>query len=615
MLPKAALRIVARRRCDYTGVRYGDAMADLIVACGRRPVAEERLRAAALLLAPPEMPVRPPRLLASGGVAVAVANPTEEGVWLHDGGEQAAAGGGACVGGLFGALAPWWRCGTEAPDGTYALARWDARVLELVSDVCATRTLWYVLADDVFLASTSQRALVALLGGFELQPEAVAAFLTTGGLGPEASWDARIRRVPPDARVTLDRESWRVSITEVPVEFTYRPGDDGAQVARLRDAIAATCGALNIDVDRWVLALSGGSDSRTLLAFLLRNGLRPRCVTWTTRASLHRPLSDASLARVLTRRHGVEHELLFLDPVDLETTITRFVAANEGRNDEIVGYLDGFALWRRLARAGVQGIIRGDEWFGPRKRVRDAESRRRVLGGATPSDYPEGHLLRSLGLAEVPWPERLQWSEGEDGVDYGSRLGYQGFVPIFLAGLSEPKARFMEIVNPLLSRQVMAAVRALRPESRQSARAFTSIVDGLDRGVPYARSSSTPSFSGLLESPELADIVVRELVSERIERLLPGDGGLRLLAALAVPATGRTGAAARAKSLAKRATVALPVRWSTRLQPVYTGPDRASARKIAWRALLASRTAAMLEHDGGALSQRQDAPGRAAPGS
>ena len=99
----------------------------------------------------------------------------------------------------------------------------------------------------------------------------------------------------------------------------------------------------------------------------MRNGLRPRCVTWTTRASLRNPLSDASIARVLARSATASStSLLYLDgpDADLETTLPRFVAANEGRNDEIAGYLDGFALWRDLALAGVQGIIRGDESFG-----------------------------------------------------------------------------------------------------------------------------------------------------------------------------------------------------------------------------------------------------------
>lgn len=580
-------------------------MADLMVACtraGHPPEPVERLRQVALRLAPPEVPVREPLVLERASVTAVVVNPTDEGVWLHEGGDEAAASGAVCVGGLFGLPGSWWRTGADAPEGTYGLVRWDAHSVELVADVCATRTLWYVRTGHAFYASTSQRALVALLGRFELLPEAVSCFLATGTLGPEVSWDATVRRVPPDGRVVLDRRSWRVTTHETPADFTPLKEDDGAQVTRLREAITATCGALNIEHDRWVLALSGGCDSRTLLAFLVENGVRPHCVTWTTRASLRKPLSDASIARLLCRRYHVDHELLFLDdPADLETTVTRFVAADEGRNDEIAGYLDGFALWRDLANKGVQGIIRGDESFGPRARTMAAESGRRQVGGARPADYPPGHLLRSLELPEPAWPRRLRKTEGEDLRDYRARLSQQGFVPIVLAGLNEPKARYLEIVNPLLSRQVIGAVRSLRTEMRHYSRAFAKIVDGLDRPVPYARSSSTRPYSDLFASQELADLIVRELTADEIERVLPGDAALRVLAAMAVPAPRKTGPKAHAKALLKKTGPLLPVRVADRVYPRYVGPNRLSAARLAWRALLASRTISMLEEDAAAL--------------
>ena len=588
-------------------------MADLIIACtrgGSRPDAAERLRSAALRLAPPELPVREPLLLESSGLTAAIANPTDEGVWLHDRGEDAPRCGAICVGGLFGKPGSWWQPGAEAPEGTYGLARWDARTVELVADICATRTLWYMLSEDAFFASTSQRALITLLGGFDLLPEAVACFLSTGTLGPDASWDARIRRVPPDARVALDRAAWRLSIHETPADFTASADEDEAQVARLREAILDTCGTLNLDLDRWVLALSGGCDSRTLLAFLVQNGLRPRCVTWTTHASLKKPLSDASIAGVLCRRYHVEHELLFLDnEADLDTSLSRFVAADEGRNDEIAGYLDGFALWRDLALTGVQGIIRGDESFGPRARPMAAESGRRQVGGATPADYPEDHLLRSLGLPEPTWPERLQMAEGEDLRDYRARLSQQAFVPIILAGLTGPKARYVEVVNPLLSRLVIGAVRSLSTEMRHYSKAFAKIVDGLDRSLPYARSSSTRPYSDFLGSPELADILVRELTSEEIERVLPGDAALRLLAAMTVSTGGPTGPKAQVKALLKTAGVALPIRLTDRIYPRYEGPNRLSPAKLAWRALLANRTVSLLGEDARVLAADRGAHG------
>lgn len=585
-------------------------MADLIVACtrqGHAGIAADRPRRAALRLAPPEVPLREPLLIEAAGVVAAVANPSAEGVWLHEGDARgdSPAGGAVCVGGLFGTLGAWRQVGTEAPEGTYALVRWDGGSVEVVADICASRTLWYSLTDGLFLASTSQRALIALLGSFELRPEATACFLSSGTLGPDVSWDARARRVPPDARAVLDRASWRVTVDETPLELNATAGDAEAGVVRLRDAIASTCGSLNIDLERWVLPLSGGSDSRALLAFLVWNGLRPRCVTWTTHASLRNPLSDASIARALARRYRVDHELLYLDrpDADLETTLTRFVAADEGRNDEIAGYLDGFTLWRDLALAGVHGIIRGDESFGPRSRPMQPEDGRRQVGGATPADYPEGHLLRRLGLAPQTWPARLDRMPHENLRDYRTRLSQQGFLPIVLAGLNAPKARYVEVVNPHLSRLVIGTVRSLPPDLRNQARAFSRIVDGLDRIVPYARASSTLPVPDLLGRQDLQELMVRELTSPAMARVLVGDGPLYVLTAMSVAAGERRSGRARLRALLKEASSALPTGLAARLAPACKGPEPLPPAKLALRAVLASRTIALLEEDASAASQ------------
>lgn len=582
-------------------------MADLLLACtrlGHAPLAAERLRRAALRLVPPEVPPREPLLHEAAGVVAAVANPTTGGVWLRGGGKPAEPGssGGICIGGLFGATGGWWRAGGEAPEGTYALVRWDVDTLEAVSDICASLTLWYVLSNEHFLVSTSQRALVSLLGSFELLPEATACFLSSGTLGPEVSWDARIRRVLPDARITLDRAAWRVSERHATFDITAAAGAVETHVSRLRNAIATTCGGLNIDLERWVLPLSGGQDSRTLLGLLVRNGLRPRCVTWTTRASLRNPLSDASIARVLARRYRVEHELFFLDSGDgdVETTLTRFVAADEGRNDEIAGYLDGFALWRDLTLAGVQGIIRGDESLGARWHPRTAESVRTACGGATPADYPEGHLVRRLVLADQDWPDRLSIGPHERLGDYSLRLDQHCYIPILLAGLNGAKGRYLAIVNPLLSRKVIHAVRSLPPRLRGHAEAIAKIVDRLDRSVPFARFSSMPAVSDFLATPQFLEIVVRELTGAAIERILPGDGPLHILAGLTQPSRGSADSPARLRALAKLTSVALPYRLAERLRPAWRGPEPLPAAQLAFRALLASRTVALFEEDAGA---------------
>ena len=531
-------------------------------------------------------------------------------------GPDAAPGGAACVGGLFGKPGAWWQTGADAPEGTYALVRWNADTVELLSDICASRTLWYAHTDDAFFASTSQRAIVMLLRSFELLPEATACFLSSGTLGPEVSWDARLRRLPPDSRAVLDRASWRIALTETPFELSAISGDHEAQVARLRAAIETTCGSLNLDIEGWALALSGGRDSRALLAFLVENGQRPRCVTWTRRSSLRHPLSDAHIARRLARHYGVKHELRYLDDrrVDVGTTLDRFVAANEGRNDEIAAYLDGFALWRDLAQTGVRGILRGDEAYGPRRRPPSPEDGRRGLGGAAAADYPKGHVIRRLDLAPQVWPARLHISPGETRLDYRLRSMQTGYIPNGAAGLNALKARYVEVVTPHLSRLIIRTVRSLPAELRQYSRAFSSIVDRQARSIPYARSSSTPPLFETLRSPEMLEAIVSELISPGIERVLPGDGAPYLLAALSAPDGGDPRSKTVLKSAARSVLSALPAGLAYRLMPAWKGPEALSPARLGLRALLATRTVRLLEEDAGALrhcEQPAAAAGRA----
>ena len=109
---------------------------------------------------------------------------------------------------------PWWQTGSPAPDGTYALLRYDEATIELLSDVIALARSGMWSTDEAFLASTSQRALVALLGDFQLSRPAVSWMLSSGALGPEASWDARLSRLPGCSRLAFDRTTWRARLDD-----------------------------------------------------------------------------------------------------------------------------------------------------------------------------------------------------------------------------------------------------------------------------------------------------------------------------------------------------------------------------------------------------------------
>jgi hypothetical protein len=604
-------------------------MADLIIACERpargasapsAAVTVDRLRRAALLLAPDHITPREPLVVESGGVVLAVASPQPDGVRVVVGdeadgegrrgrasaspefGDARAGEGGVCVGVLFGDPGAWWQVGAPAPDGTYALVRWSPSALELRTDAAATRTLWCVRTEEAFLASTSQRALVALLGGLELEPQAVSWMLSAGTLGPEVSWDARLRRLPPDARLTLDRSTGTVAEQTLPAERPALPSDRASQIAHVRGLIEAACDALDVQLDRWVLTLSGGIDSRCLLAALLAQGLRPRCLTWTTRAALRKPLSDVSIARLIARRLGLEHEIAILDPEpgDRQAGVERFIAAGEGRTDESAAYVDGLETWRRLFEAGVAGVLRGDEAFTITWNVAAHEDTRRGIGGPMIGDHPEDHLIRSLRLAPQSWPQRLRPLPGEDRLHFRARIILQAYNPIQGAALTGIKTRYLEVANPLLSRRVVAAAHALPAELIRGKTSLRAITRTVVPFVPTARSSSLPSQSEVLHDPEIVELVVRELMEPRIERILPADGARRVLASLS------SGEAAsplseQARHALKKASVLLPLPVLLRLKPPWKGPDPLPPSRLAYRAFLASRTVALLENDGRAL--------------
>ena len=575
-------------------------MADLILACHtpncRRPPSGDDLLRVAARVAPTNITANPARLLETAGLSVVVVNPSPDGVRIRE--------GAVCLGGLFGEPGTWWQTGSPAPDGTFALLRYDEATVELLSDAIATRTLWYVAAGDAFLASTSQRALVALLGDLRPSRAAVAWMLSSGTLGPEASWDTRLSRLPGCSRLTFDRTAWRARLDTGELPFAPAARERAAHVASLRDALTWSCAHLNIDASRWVLPLSGGRDSRALLAFMARGGLRPRCVTWTTHSSARQPLSDAFIARLVARRFGVEHELVWLDGHDDEpaAALDLFVAVAEGRSDEYSGYTDGCRIWRDLFTDGASGVIRGDESAGIRRRAASPQAARATSAGAMVSDFPSTHLIHRLGLAEQVWPERLREQPGESLDAYRDRMYEQSRLPGALAPLNDLKGRYVELVNPLLSKRMIGAVHELPVELRAFGRVYNEVVDGESRPIPYARFSSTPAMSDCLEDPGLTEAIVRELSSGRAERVFDREEAvLSLLSAMATPQRRRRTLRDETVAALKLARKALPARVARRLTPRYSRPDPVSPARLAFRATIASKAVALLEDDAASL--------------
>jgi hypothetical protein len=398
-------------------------------------------------------------------------------------------GESVCLGALFGPREDWWRPGAEVPDGSYALFRGSGEKVELVSDIVGSRTIWYAQTENLFIASTSQRAIVIFLKSFEPNEAAYPWMLSSGTLGPGLSWDRRLRCLGPDARLSLNRHTWTLRLEQRPVVFEPEDLPRAEHERRLREALKSTFGRLHLDPKQWILPLSGGYDSRAILLFLKdRTGLK--AVTWGVRSAMSDKRSDAWVARELARHFGLAHEYYETDLSNeaVEDIFGRYLVAGEGRIDHLSGYMDGFAIWRRLFESGCHGVLRGDEAFGRSPAAEDFV--RQSVSFTCLSDFKN---LRDGGIADnytqnIPedfyrWPAETtqQWTD---------RLYHTFRHPFILAALNDLKCGYVEIINPLLSREVILLDRRVPDRIRADKQLFTDIVRRESPRIAFAEHAA-----------------------------------------------------------------------------------------------------------------------------
>ena len=507
-------------------------MARALLICYRRPAAVETTGAdiGRLIerITPDNAPRTRPRIARQDGVVAAVFN----------GGARSAALAGVSI--RLGVLASpsndWSRPLAPIPDGSFALCRVSADVVELLADAAATRTLWYALTDDAFVASTSQRAIAALLGDFEPNREAAAWMLSSATLGPGHGWDRRVRPVSPAGRVVLDRRTWHLRVHSSALESdAARSTADAAALGRaLTGVVDRAVETPPLDYASWIVPLSGGVDSRGLLLALLRASRadRPRAVTWGRRAALGQRDGDAFVARAVAARVGVEHAFF---PVELSgvasphAVMERFFAAGEGRVAALSGYLDGFAVWQTLAEQGVEGIIRGDEAFGWKPVASERDVRHKVHFTVL-EDFVDERARAAFELPRQRIPEELSRRGDESLEDWRDRLYRQFRLPCMLSALTDLKTPYVEVSNPLLYSSVLAEARRLPDALRTDKRLWRQLVESWLPGVPFARRSAVTPIDDVLADPRLLEIFVEELGSNPATELL-GHEALKALRA------------------------------------------------------------------------------------
>ena len=101
---------------------------------------------------------RSPKIVIEGNVIYGISNPANS---ILERGKS------VLLGLAFGDHEKWWEPGGQIPDGSYSIFRSDEQNTEVLTDVLATRSVWYYHDEEIFIASSSQRAIVMMLVNFK----------------------------------------------------------------------------------------------------------------------------------------------------------------------------------------------------------------------------------------------------------------------------------------------------------------------------------------------------------------------------------------------------------------------------------------------------------------
>jgi hypothetical protein len=353
----------------------------------------------------------------------------------------------------------------------------------LTTDLIASRTLWYAVDQDLFVASTSQRIIVALLGSHEPGDDCCGWILASGNLPPGRSWDRRIESVPPGGRVVLDRKHWTVRPHVQNVEFNAGD-DDPAAVVKLRNAIESCFADLQVGDDEGLL-LSGGFDSRAILYLLSRSGKSVKTFTKVhDSALLARTLSDASIAQRIAASVGQPNTLVLPGSDDYSLAeFDRLVCGVEGR---LCNIDTAERFLPDVAKYGIRAAFIGREAFGWHGVVNERQARQ-ACGLFLRSDFDFGPAQRAIGrLFPGSLPATLQRHPAETIASWRDRL-YQTFrEPCMLAANGHHASLYLETYTPFLSDSIIRAVRNLSDRQRTNKTAFIGSVPSWGKAFPHA---------------------------------------------------------------------------------------------------------------------------------
>lgn len=399
----------------------------------------------------------------------------------------------------------------ERLDGSFVVAIVDAerRCAHVITDRAGSRPVFVARDQAGLLVGPELKCFGSLPAARgTLAPGALLSLLLNCYLLDEHTFWRGVRALGPARHVTLTDEKLDERRYWAPAFGAGgRIAPDEAD-ARLVASVAAHLRRYR----RPIIGLSGGVDSRVLVAAARRAGITAPTLTWSY-VEDDGPESDFAVAGRIAQAAGVSNRRCRMRWESLTDEAEALVRAADG----LVGHLGGFADRRRLAAELApehDALLLGDQCYRGESAVGSADEAVEAIGLTTlptkverfaryflradAADVAVDDYRRAVrGLVESAGP-------GLAPQDLHDRLYWQVRLPRLLTGPKALWRRYLEADSPMLAGPMLEVAAGLTPEQRVHKHYLREAVSRLApdlAAISYAGESSRVKWRKIMRRP------------------------------------------------------------------------------------------------------------------